>query len=194
MSLASPNEPLRLADGRVVYPGGDLGDPRGETKSVATEEQAVIKPQVRRRVDDLPAPPRQMNAIGAVFSYVMYGLDDDEIASATGLSAAQVLAIRESDPYRQLHDAIIRSVLDGESSNVRDMFGRNARYAASTMVEALQSGSRADRMAAARDILDRSGHRPADVVEHRHRMDGGLVIEIVKRDGVAIPTIDMGSV
>jgi hypothetical protein len=45
-------------------------------------------------------------------------------------------------------------------------------------------------MAAARDILDRSGHRPSDVVEHRHRMDGGLVIEIVRRDAV-LPIIDM---
>ena len=49
------------------------------------------------------------------------------------------------------------------------------------MVEALDAGSRTDRMSAARDILDRSGHRPADVVEHRHRVDGGLVIEYVKR-------------
>jgi hypothetical protein len=49
-------------------------------------------------------------------------------------------------------------------------------------------------MSAARDILDRSGHRPADVVEHRHRMDGGLVIEVVRRDAVSVPTIDMGGV
>jgi hypothetical protein len=48
-------------------------------------------------------------------------------------------------------------------------------------------------MAAAKDVLDRSGHRPSDVVEHRHRMDGGLVIEIVKRDGAQMPVIDMES-
>jgi hypothetical protein len=135
-----------------------------------------------------------MNAIGAVFSYVMFGLDDDEVASATGLGVDQVAQIRNSDPYKHLHEAVIRSVLDCESDTVREVFTRNARHAATTMVEALQSGTRADRMAAARDILDRSGHRPADVVEHRHRMDGGLVIEVVKRDSVQIPTIDMGSV
>jgi hypothetical protein len=55
----------------------------------------------------------------------------------------------------------------------------------------MEEGTRADRMAAARDILDRSGHRPSDVVEHRHRMDGGLVIEIVRRDGAVVPTIEM---
>lgn len=193
MSLASQGEPLKLADGRVVYPGGDIADPRRPV-TIDTEDVAPPRPKVRRKISDLPANPKQMNAIGAVFSYVMYGLDDEEVASATGLSVDQVAQIRDSDPYRQLHEAIIRSVLDSESDVVREVFSRNARHAATTMVEALQSGTRADRMAAARDILDRSGHRPADVVEHRHRMDGGLVIEVVKRDSVKIPTIDMGSV
>lgn len=193
MSLARNGEPLKLADGRVVYPGGDIADPRRPV-DVDTGVEPVIRPQVRRKIGDLPALPKQMNAIGAIFSYVMFGLDDEEIASATGLDVAQVAQIRDSDPYRQLHEAIIRAVLDGQSDTVREMFARNARHAATTMVEALQSGTRADRMAAARDILDRSGHRPADVVEHRHRMDGGLVIEVVRRDSVKIPTIDMGSV
>lgn len=192
MSLASQHEPLRLADGRVVYPGGDIGDPSKDI-AVDTNVSQSVKPRIRRKADDLPAAPRQMNAIGAVFSYVMFGLDDDEVSAATGLSVEQVVQIRESDPYRLLHDAVVRTVLDAESDTVRDLLGRNARTAARTMVEALQSGSRADRMAAARDVLDRSGHRPADVVEHRHRMDGGLVIEVVKRDSTAIPTIDMGS-
>ena len=193
MSLPGRGEPLKLADGRVVYPDGNFDDPR-RPASIDTSVGPAIRPQTRRKVSDLPALPKQMNAIGAVFSYVMFGLDDEEIASATGLDVAQVAQIRDSDPYRQLHEAIIRTVLDGQSDTVREMFARNARHAATTMVEALQSGTRADRMAAARDILDRSGHRPADVVEHRHRMDGGLVIEVVRRDSVKIPTIDMGSV
>ena len=193
MSLARSGEPLKLADGRVVYPGGDIADPR-KPVDVDTRIETTTRPKIRRKVGDLPATPRQMNAIGAVFSYVMFGLDDDEVASATGLGVDQVAQIRNSDPYKHLHEAVIRSVLDCESDTVREVFTRNARHAATTMVEALQSGTRADRMAAARDILDRSGHRPADVVEHRHRMDGGLVIEVVKRDSVQIPTIDMGSV
>ena len=71
------------------------------------------------------------------------------------------------------------------------MLAKNARNAAATMVEALQAGNRSDRMAAARDILDRSGHRPADIIEHRHRVDGGLVIEYIKRGADDTPVIDM---
>jgi hypothetical protein len=47
-------------------------------------------------------------------------------------------------------------------------------------------------MFAAKDFLDRAGHRPADIVEHRHRMDGGLTIEIIRKDKDDVaPMIDM---
>lgn len=190
MSLAGQGEPLRLADGRLVYPGGS----RAGVERHTSVDTAVTTTRIRRKVSDLPADPRQMNAISAVLGYVLFGLDDEEIGTATGIAPEQVERIRKSDPYKQLHDAVSRSVLDSEADVVRELLAKNARRAAATMVEGLDAGSRGDRMAAARDILDRSGHRPADVVEHRHRMDGGLVIEIVKRDTVDVPTIDMGSV
>ena len=46
--------------------------------------------------------------------------------------------------------------------------------------------------AAAKDILDRAGHRPADVVEHRHRLDNSLQIEIIRKDEntASLPVID----
>jgi hypothetical protein len=119
-------------------------------------------------------------------------LDDEEIAIATGLTIDQVGRIKVGDPFTQMHEAIVRTIIDGETTNVRDLIAKNARNAAATMVEALQAGNRSDRMAAARDILDRSGHRPADIIEHRHRVDGGLVIEYVKRgDERDMPVIDM---
>src|SRR5262249_43752506 len=117
---------------------------------------------------------------------------DDEITSATRIGTAVVARIRACDAYKQMHDAIMRTALEQETDAVRDILTKNAKRAALTVVDSLDAGSRSDRMAAARDILDRSGLRPADVVEHRHRMDGGLVIEIVKRDDSAkVPTIDM---
>jgi hypothetical protein len=124
-------------------------------------------------------------------SYTLFGLDDEEIAIATSLSVEQIGRIKVGDAYTQMHEAVVRTVLDSETNVVRELFTKNARNAAQVMVRALDDGTRADRMAAARDILDRSGHRPSDVVEHRHRMDGGLVIEIVRRDTSQMPTIDM---
>ena len=58
------------------------------------------------------------------------------------------------------------------------------------MFDLLDSDSESTRGVAAKDVLDRAGQRPVDVVEHRHKMEGGLTIEYVeKKDD--IPTIDV---
>lgn len=198
MPLPRHNEPLHLADGRIVYPdgrvdgGGDRVSAEPQLVEVPTHAEAQrIVTAARRKLSELPEVPRTMNAIGAILSYTMFGLDDEEIAIATGLNVDQIGRIKVGDPYTQMHEAIVRTVLDSETTVVRDLFIKNAKNAANVVVRAMEDGTRADRMAAARDILDRSGHRPADVVEHRHRMDGGLVIEIVKRDTQQLPVIDM---
>jgi hypothetical protein len=191
MSLAQSNEPLRLADGSLVYPGGRVVG-AGSATAQGVSGHAGIR--ARRKVSDLPDAPRITNAIAVVMGYVLYGLEDEGIAEVTGLSVDQVVRIKTSDSYSQMYDTVVRSVMDAETDVVREFIAKNARHAATVMVDALEAGNRGDRMAAARDILDRSGHRPADVVEHRHSIDGGLVIEYVKRSEVNIPTIDMESV
>lgn len=195
MPLPKHNDPLKLSDGRVVYPDGKIegltsSEPQLVEVPTHAEAQRIVT-AARRKLSELPEVPRTMNAIGAILSYTMFGLDDEEIAIATGLSADQIGRIKVSDPYSQMHDAVVRTVLDSETNVVRDLFVKNAKSAAEVVVRALEEGTRSDRMAAAKDILDRSGHRPSDVVEHRHRVDGGLVIEIVKRDTQQLPVIDM---
>ena len=197
MSLPTdPREPLRLADGSVVHPGGRIVRPGSPSDvpmvEIPTHREAQrIITAARRKLADLPEVPKTMNAVGAILSYTLFGLDDEEIAVATGFSVDQIGRIKLSDPYTQMHETVVRTVLDSETDVVRDLLSKNATRAASVMVDALDAGSRSDRMAAARDILDRSGHRPADVVEHRHRVDGGLVIEYVKRGVADVPTIEM---
>lgn len=200
--LPSPNEPLRLADGTLVYPGGRVVVPGVEDEPADRDRSFIEIPThreaqkviaaTRRKLADLPEVPKTMNAVGVVLSYTMFGLDDEEIAIATGLSMDQVGRLKVSEAFTQMHEAIVRTILDNETSVVRDLLAKNARNAAATMVEALQAGNRSDRMAAARDILDRSGHRPADIIEHRHSVNGGLVIEYVRRGSETdVPTIDM---
>ena len=193
--LPSPNEPLRLLDGTLVYPGGHTGSTSGSPTAFVEipthrEAQKVIT-ATRRKLADLPELPKTMNAVGAILAYTLFGMDDEEIAIATKLTLEQIARLKMSDAYGQMHEAIVRTIVDSETDVVRDMLAKNARNAAATMVEALQAGNRSDRMAAARDILDRSGHRPADIIEHRHRVDGGLVIEYIKRGSEDVPVIDM---
>jgi hypothetical protein len=189
------NQPLRLADGRVVYPEGEIstgpGPISGGVEVPSGPEAQRIVTAARRKLSELPEVPQTMNAVSVILSYTLFGLDDEEIAIATKLTVGQISRIKQGDAYTQMHDAVVRSVLDSETNVVRELFVKKAKQAAEVVVRAMEEGTRADRMAAARDILDRSGHRPSDVVEHRHRMDGGLVIEIVRRDGVVVPTIEM---
>ena len=195
MALAKADTPLRLADGTLVYPGG-------RTESVARSEPEFVEipthaeaqriiTATRRKLADLPEMPRTMNTISVVLSYSLFGLDDEEIGIATGLGVEQIGRIKMSDPYTQMHEGIVRTIMESETTIVRDLLAQNARSAAMVVVDSLSAPSRADRMAAAKDILDRSGHRPSDVVEHRHRMEGGLVIEIVRKDANALPVIDI---
>jgi hypothetical protein len=198
-SLPSPSEPLRLADGSLVYPGGRVttaGDssaspPVGFVEIPTHREAQRVIAGTRRKLADLPEVPKTMNAVGAILAYTLFGMDDEEIAIATKLTIEQIGRLKMGDAYSQMHEAIVRTIVDSETDVVRDMLAKNARNAAATMVEALQAGNRSDRMAAARDILDRSGHRPADIIEHRHRVDGGLVIEYIKRGSEEVPVIDM---
>lgn len=194
-SLPSGDEPLRLADGTLVYPGGRVShvDTPAAFVEIPTHREAqktIVS--TRRKLADLPEVPKTMNAISVVLAYSLFGLDDEEIAIATKLTIDQVGRLKMSDAYGQMHEAIVRTIVDSETDVVRDMLAKNARNAAATMVDALNAGNRSDRMAAARDILDRSGHRPADIIEHRHRVDGGLVIEYIRRGTEDVPpVIDM---
>jgi hypothetical protein len=179
-----------------VYPGGRVDGGVGSAAAfveIPTHREAQrIVTQTRRKLSDLPEVPKTMNAVGIVLAYTLFGLDDEEIAIATKLTVDQVGRLKCSDPYTQMYDGVVRTVIDSETDVVRELLAKNAKDAAKVVVDSMHNGTRADRMVAARDILDRSGHRPADVVEHRHRVDGGLVIEYVKRDaGVGVPTIDM---
>jgi len=192
MPMPRMSDPLRLADGSLVYPDGRLeaeAPVRVEVPTPAEAQRIVVA--ARRKLSELPEVPKTMNAVSVILSYTLFGLDEEEIAIATSLTIDQIGRMKKSDAYQQMHDAIVRSVLDSETSVVRDLFVKNAKSAAQVIVRAMDEGTRADRIAAAKDILDRSGHRPSDVVEHRHKLDGGLVIEIVRKEVSTMPLIDM---
>jgi hypothetical protein len=88
-------------------------------------------------------------------------------------------------------ERIVHNIIESDNEGVRDMLSRGGVLAASRVLEGLNSANEAHQLASAKDILDRGGHRPADVVEHRHKVEGGLTIEHVKREDQAIPVIDI---
>lgn len=194
MSLANSAQPLVLADGRLVYPDGNIVDPKQAQEQLieipTNREATALVIAARRKISDLPDVPRTMNTISVVLSYSLFGLDDTEIALATGMTELQVGRIKIHDAYTRMKEDVVASILGSEADDVRSLFQQHSRMAVGKMVDILKtSKSEVNKLVVARDFLDRAGHRPADVVEHRHKMEGGLTIEIIRRDDNAMPTV-----
>lgn len=194
--LPSHNEPLRLADGKLVYPDGKVVDPNKPQQKrfiqVPTNQEAqALVVATRRKISDLPDIPKVTNPISVVISYTLFGLSDEEIALATNLTTNQITNIKLSAVYKSMHADIINSVLSAEADTVRDIFVQKSRRAALNIADGLDSDNPAERLLASKEVLDRAGFRPADIVEHRHRIDGGLTIEVIKKDTNNSPLIDL---
>ena len=194
--LLDASEPLVLADGRKIDVA--TGKVIKEKKAVsfveipsASEAQEIVA-KSRKSIADLPVAPQQMNGLSLVCFYTMWGLSNQDIAIQAGCSVDQVKRIKKLPEYLKLHEDIFKSVMETEATDVRGFFQQKSRDAATKIVE-LMDEEGALGLTAAKDVLDRAGHRPADVVEHRHRMDNALIIEYVKKDqnsAEVLPSID----
>lgn len=138
--------------------------------------------KVKMRLSDLPAPPKQMNVISVIVLYSMMGMSDTEIGIALNMTEAQVSRLRVSDVALELRRNVTDTVLSNDTDDVRSLFQQHSKNAAASVLHVMQYAEKdKDRLAAAQDILDRAGHRPVDVHEHRISVEGGLKIEYVER-------------
>lgn len=185
---------IDAATGRIVN-DAEEGDAAGDTRpprfiEVPTSMEAVAEVvRVRRRVSDLPLPPKSMNAVSLVAMYYLFGLNDLDIAYATGLTEAQVGALRTHEAFDMLIADARRNILAEDGGQVRSLLEKNAIGAAQRVVSLLNSYDEKVQITAAKDVLDRAGHRAVDVLEHRHKVEGGLRIEYVRK-GMSDTVID----
>lgn len=189
--LPQGTEPLVLADGTKIDPIDGAVVKDEELVSVPNTED--IKREIvasRKRISDLPVPPSQMNTLSVIISYTLFGISDEDMSNVLSVPLDQLQRIKETDAYLDLYEQFVKNIMESDLANVRGLFVQKSRTAADVMFDLLNSESEATKGTAAKDILDRAGHRPADVVEHRHKMEGGLTIKYV--DGKdETPPIDM---
>lgn len=195
--LADPKEPLILADGTKIDPvsGVVIKDKhsRGGFIEIPSASEAVaLVAKTRRAVSELPVPNKQMNALSLILMYSIWGLSDQDIAIVVGgdLTTPQIKNIKQLPEYKALSDDILKSVMEYEANDVRTFLQQNAARAAEKIVDLIEEEG-ALGFAASKDVLDRAGHRPADVVEHRHTMEDSLKIEFIsKKQDINIPSIE----
>lgn len=195
MIADSQLEPLVLADGTVINPttGKAVKKPKFvEVPSNSAAQQLVVK--TRKTVAELPMPPAQMSGVALVAFYTLFGLPDREIAVALDgrLTVEQIKQIKELGAYNEFMTTAKENIIETSAERVRDLFQQKAEMAARKIIEIADDDEGALGFKASQDILDRAGHRPADIVEHKHKMEGGLQIVITRKGGEdAIPTLDL---
>lgn len=184
------NEPLVLADGTKIDPitGGVVSRVENKpTQYIEVPSGIELKKRyatARRRMEDLPEGGSRMNAISLVTMYTMYGLGTSDIEALTGIDADKIEYIKSSEAFMEVHNEIVKSILESDMDDVRSMIHSQSRNAVKR-ISWLMENSTNDKvqLEASKDILDRDGHRPADVVEHRHSVeDNELPIRVIKRD------------
>lgn len=184
---------LTLADGTVINTQTGQRVLPGHVVVPTNEEAVQEVTRVRKRLADLPDIPQgQLNITAVVCTFYMFGLEDFEIAHAVGLTETQVQNIKMTAAFDDLVETLRGNMLEGQQDDIRSLLVSHANTAARTMVNELSSSNGQNRIVAAKDIMDRAGFRPADVVEHRHKVEGGLTIEYVKKGGEEnMPTLDI---
>lgn len=196
--LPDPGEPMILHDGSQLMPDGRVIKP-GKATSVSftpvpvrNEAQQIVA-RTRRRLADLPALPKATNAVAVVLTYSLLGLNDEDIAIAMSLTVNQVASIRATEAYREVQRSVVSTIQEHDTDDIRSIIAQKSRAAVEKIGTLMESADdEAVQFRAAQDMLDRAGHRPADVVEHRHAVMGGLVIEMVDKTANAhIPEIEV---
>lgn len=190
-------EPLVLADGTKIDPTTGKAVKERKTQRFVevpsgTEAQALVV-KTRKTVAELPAPPAQMHAVALVAFYTLFGLPDKEIAVAVDgrLTVDQIALIKKSDAYISFMESAKTNIIETSADQVRVLFQQSAIDAAKNIIDAADEGGVLG-FKASQDILDRAGHRPADIVEHKHKMEGGLQIVVThKGNEPSTPIIDM---
>ena len=146
-----------------------------------TEAQALVT-SARRKLVDLPDIPERMNAISCVVAYTLFGLDEDEIALALNVPVERVVAIQMLDAFHDMTDAVAKGIQQTDIDPVTNAISQQSMIAVnkvvSTMNEAEDEKLQFD---AARDLLDRAGHRPNDTKERQHQLEAHFTIEMVTR-------------
>jgi len=195
MLLPEENEPLVLADGTKIDPS--TGRPIREQPLVLIpspgEAQRIVA-RARKSVTELPLPPKQLSGVALVAFYTLFGLNDQDISIAleNSLTIEQIERIRSLDAYIDFMETAKANIVHTESDTVREMFQTHAANAATKIITLAQSENDVLAFSASKDVLDRAGHRPADVVEHRHKMEDALnIVYIEKKANEDVPMIDI---
>jgi len=150
---------------------------------------------VRRGLVDLPADSKAITTAGIVWLYFNLGINDAEIAEATGLKISQVDMIKGLQLFGQLDHLIKDNIAALQADSVQKRIDSLSADALNTLEDMMEHEDTrpATKARIAMNMLDRGGFSPKQVMEHRHSMEGGLVIRHIREIAQPkhMPTVDI---
>ena len=169
-----------------------LDTDKAEEEDSDQEEIAAIKRRipVNRFISDLPGDMNGTRAVSVIAGLTLFGLNDREISIVCNTDVDKVGAVKQSQRYEDFLSGVIDNVMRAQSDNVRAMFVNNAKNAAENIISGLQSKIPEVRHMASKEVLDRGGFRPIDVVEHRVKHENELKIVHIRGDAEKQVTIE----
>lgn len=181
---------ITLADGRRLDPTtGEVFDPnkvrdKELPRQVAELSLHEMASTENRSLRDLTQDVKLLNAAAVILMYETMGINDLELSQALNCSQDALDRVRASNEFTTLRNVFLDTVEEYLRKSVRGQFALASHRAALKMIEQLDSPSSDVAQKAAKDVLDRAGHRPADIVEHRHAFEDELVIRVIDDKGI----------
>lgn len=190
--LVDPDTPLEQ-NGSVLSPQESALPSASQFIEIKSNKEVQRRAsETFRRLADIPTDRKNLNAVSVVLGYSLIGISEQEIADITGLSVEQIGNIKMLDAYTYAENAVVEKMLKEETDDIRTMIGQHARNSVRQIAHLSQySDFDAVKLKASQDLLDRAGHRPVDVVEHRHKLDDDLRIQVIEERNVSGPQIDL---
>lgn len=134
----------------------------------------------RRNMQELPAAPNLMNAIGAVMLYSFFGVGDREIANALKCTVVELEEIRKSAAYSEYLDLIGSEIITADSDNITHRIAAYSHGALDTIANVSAHGkTETNRLRASIDLMDRGGYGPKAVAEKQVQLKNVLRIQVL---------------
>jgi hypothetical protein len=140
------------------------------------EEQEVPIQTYQRTLADIPNDVSAMKPVMLILAYSMWGLPADALSRHLDLPIEQIEHLMNTDLYVRMRKEMLESIRYAEASSIHGYLSAKALTAAKAIASRVSSKNDDIALAAAKDVLDRTGFRPADRTEHVHRFEDELRI------------------
>lgn len=190
--LASPDDPLILADGRkidvttgrVVKAGSKVVAPPSSSGLGDTANSA------RRRIEDVGIPPAMLSSLMAVAAFKLCNFDNIDVCHALGTTPDMLHAVERHSDYQKVVDLLSDSVKQRAQNDARGVLAVAAPRAAQLLADNIDADDDVLAQEAAKGVLDRVGIGKAG--EMGSIGSGAFRIEIVdKRNEGDMPSFSI---